>query len=96
MYLTLAGMGVLYFLLRKATLAAGWPHRPYLIYPSDPDFVAFTGLKVLYYLGGLFLYLPILPGRPRRTSPRRPACCRSAWPGPLRWSWRRRCYGAAG
>ena len=39
-----------------------WPHRPYVVYPTDPDFVEFASRKVLYYLGGLFMYLPILPG----------------------------------
>ncbi len=62
-YLVLAGMVGLYFLVRRMALSGmALPHRPYLVYPNDPEFVEFASRKVLYYLGGLFLYLPILPG----------------------------------
>lgn len=62
-YLVLGAMAVLYVVVRKMALAGmAWPHRPYVIYPGDPDFVEFASRKVLYYLGGLFMYLPILPG----------------------------------
>jgi hypothetical protein len=61
-YLLVAGLVVLYFLVRTALLGTTVPHRPYLVYPSDPDFVEFAGIKVLYYLAGLFLYVPVLPG----------------------------------
>jgi hypothetical protein len=53
----------LYIVVRQTALAGtAWPHRPYLLYPTDPDFAEFASRKILYYLGGLFMYLPILPG----------------------------------
>ncbi len=62
-WLLLAGVAGCYLLIRQLALAdAALPHRPYLLYPWDPGFAAFAGRKVLYYLAGLFLYVPIVPG----------------------------------
>lgn len=62
-WLMMAGLAVVYLLIRRVVMGGmAWPPRPYMVYPSDADFLAFATRKMMYYLGGLFLYLPILPG----------------------------------
>jgi len=62
-WLGLAAMVGGYLLLRSAALGGmAWPGRPYLVHPSEPGFVQFAARKLLYYLAGLFMALPVLPG----------------------------------
>jgi len=56
-----------YLLLRFAALGGmPCPGRPYLVRPDDPEFARFAIYKMLYYLSGLFLAIPVLPGTAMR------------------------------
>ena len=61
-YAILAGVGSAYLLVRY-TMLGGFPvpAAPYLHDPTDPAFLSFAVIKSLYYLLGLFTYLPIIP-----------------------------------
>ncbi len=59
----LACVAAVYMLIRQHTLGGmSWPQRPYVMYPGDPGFLQFVWRKLLYYLSGLFLCLPVVPG----------------------------------
>lgn len=62
-WVILAGLAAIYMVLRQKALGGmSWPQRPYVMYPGDPGFGQFVWRKLLYYLSGLFICLPVVPG----------------------------------
>jgi hypothetical protein len=61
-YVVTALVVVGYFVLRS-TMLDGFrlPQRPYLIPPTDPDFLPHVLEKIVYYTIGMFGYLPVIP-----------------------------------
>lgn len=59
---TLAVISIAYLALRTAMLGgAELPPRPYVVPPTSADFPRFVLDKLLYYLLGLFITVPIVP-----------------------------------
>lgn len=57
-----AGVVALYLLLRHWALGGfPLPGRPYLVRPGDPEFFRHVCEKFVYYVIGLFGYIPVLP-----------------------------------
>jgi hypothetical protein len=62
LYGVLLATAVAYLALRAASLGgAGVPPRPYVVPPTDPDFLRFVADKSLYTLLGEFLLIPSVP-----------------------------------
>lgn len=60
-YVAFAGIAVAYLLLRRAMLGPlTIPGRPYAWPMSEPGFVAFVVEKFVYYILGLWVYVPIV------------------------------------
>jgi hypothetical protein len=61
-FVAMAVVAVAYLLLRSATLGgAALPPKPYVIPPSDPEFLGFVVGKAAYYLLGEYWCVPCVP-----------------------------------
>lgn len=61
-YLVFGALLVVYLAVRSWALGgAALPPKPYVIPPGDPTFVGFIAGKMLYYVIGEFLLMPIVP-----------------------------------
>lgn len=59
----LIGVVAIAYLLARSEALHGFPlpGRPYLMRPADPGFVRYIIDKFIYYMIGLFAYVPVLP-----------------------------------
>lgn len=61
-YAAFALIFVVYFVLRHRALGGfPMPTRPYMVPPTDPEFLSFITEKFVYYMLGLFALMPMLP-----------------------------------